>query len=55
MWKMIKDESVVWGVIGAGDVCEKKSAPAMNKTENSRIKAIVRRNAAKAEDFARRH
>lgn len=55
MLKKIKDEYVVWGVIGAGDVCEKKSAPAMNKIANSRIKAIMRRNAEKAEDFAGRH
>lgn len=55
MNKKIDADSVVWGVIGAGDVCEKKSAPAMNKIPNSRIKAIMRRNAAKAEDFARRH
>lgn len=51
----IQDDFIVWGVIGAGDVCEKKSAPAMNKIPNSRIKAVMRRNAVKAEDFARRH
>ena len=50
---MIK--KVIWGIIGAGDVCEKKSAPAMNKIANSEIKAIMRRDAAKAEDYARRH
>ncbi|MEI7676712.1 MAG: Gfo/Idh/MocA family oxidoreductase [Bacteroidales bacterium] len=53
--KNIFSKEVVWGIIGAGDVCEKKSAPAMNKIVNSRIKAIMRRNAAKAEDYARRH
>jgi predicted dehydrogenase len=47
--------SVVWGIIGAGDVCEKKSAPAMYKIENSSVKAVMRRNAAKAQDFAMRH
>ncbi|HEX3008754.1 MAG TPA: Gfo/Idh/MocA family oxidoreductase [Bacteroidales bacterium] len=51
----IQENKVVWGVIGAGDVCEKKSAPAMNKIHNSRIKAVMRRNPLKAEDFARRH
>lgn len=55
MIKKINGDTVVWGVIGAGDVCEKKSAPAMNKIPNSRIKAVMRRNIAKAEDFARRH
>ncbi len=53
--KKIKGNTVVWGVIGAGSVCEKKSAPAMNKIPNSRIKSVMRRNYAKAEDYARRH
>lgn len=53
--KKIKDNSVVWGVIGAGSVCEKKSAPAMNKIADSSIKAVMRRNLEKAEDYARRH
>ncbi|MDD2799327.1 MAG: Gfo/Idh/MocA family oxidoreductase [Bacteroidales bacterium] len=53
--RVISDDKVVWGVIGAGDVCEKKSAPAMNKIEHSRIQAIMRRDAVKAEDYARRH
>lgn len=55
MIKKIKGDTVVWGVIGAGDVCEKKSAPAMYKIPNSKIKAVMRRNIVKAEDFARRH
>jgi predicted dehydrogenase len=46
---------IVWGVIGGGDVCEKKSAPAMYKIPDSEIKAIMRRNLDKAEDFAKRH
>jgi predicted dehydrogenase len=53
--KKIKGDSVVWGIIGAGDVCEKKSAPAMNKIPGSHIKAVMRRDAEKAEDYARRH
>jgi predicted dehydrogenase len=44
-----------WGIIGAGDVCEVKSAPAMNKIAGSRLVAVMRRNGQKAEDFARRH
>lgn len=55
MLKKVKGQSVIWGVLGAGDVCEKKSAPAMYKTTNSQLKAVMRRNIAKAEDFARRH
>lgn len=55
MTKKILGNTVVWGVIGAGDVCEKKSVPAMYKIPNSRVKAVMRRNAEKAEDFAKRH
>ncbi len=44
-----------WGMIGAGSVTEVKSAPAFNKVPHSRLVAIMRRDAAKAEDYARRH
>ncbi len=52
-----KDENkiITWGIIGAGDVCEKKSVPAMYKLPGSRVKSVMRRNAEKANDFARRH
>jgi predicted dehydrogenase len=53
--KKISGDSVVWGIIGVGDVCERKSAPAMNKIPNSRIKSVMRRDAEKAEDYASRH
>ncbi len=43
-----RDTEVSWGVIGAGDVCRKKSAPAMNKIPRSRMVAVMRRNGAKA-------
>jgi predicted dehydrogenase len=46
---------LTWGVIGAGDVCEKKSAPAMYKLKGSRVKSVMRRDLAKAQDFAKRH
>lgn len=52
---MKKLDTVVWGIIGAGNVCEKKSAPALSKIPFSEVKTIMRRNAKKAEDFARRH
>lgn len=52
---MEKVEKVVWGIIGAGDVCERKSAPAMYKTPFSEVKTVMRQNAEKAEDFAKRH
>lgn len=44
-----------WGIIGAGDVCEKKSAPAMYKLQGSRVKSVMRRNREKAADYAKRH
>jgi 1,5-anhydro-D-fructose reductase (1,5-anhydro-D-mannitol-forming) len=46
---------VRWGIIGAGNVCEKKSGPAFNKVTGSGIVAVMRRNAEKARDYAFRH
>lgn len=50
-----KDSEVRWGIIGVGDVCEVKSAPAMQKIPSSKLIAVMRRNAAKAADYAERH
>jgi 1,5-anhydro-D-fructose reductase (1,5-anhydro-D-mannitol-forming) len=47
--------TVSWGIIGCGDVCEVKSGPAFNKVENSKLVAVMRRDASKAKDYARRH
>ena len=44
-----------WGIIGCGDVTEVKSGPAFNKAPNSSLIAVMRRDAAKAEDYAKRH
>lgn len=44
-----------WGMIGCGDVTEVKSGPAFNKVPNSSLVAVMRRNAAKAADYAKRH
>ena len=44
-----------WGIIGCGNVTEKKSGPAFNKVPNSRLVAVMRRDAEKAADYARRH
>lgn len=44
-----------WGIIGCGDVCEVKSAPAMNKIPGSQLVAVMRRDASKAADYAERH
>jgi len=52
---MEKVSKVIWGIIGAGDVCEVKSAPAMYSIKNSEVKMVMRRNATKASDFAKRH
>lgn len=55
MRKKIKEDSVRWGIVGVGDVCEVKSAPAMQIIENSELVAVMRRNGAKAKDYAKRH
>ncbi len=52
--KFIKEE-VRWGIIGCGDVCEVKSGPAFSKVKNSRLVAVMRRDEAKAKDYADRH
>ena len=46
---------VRWGIIGVGDVCEVKSAPAMNLIQQSKLVAVMRRNGEKAKDYAQRH
>lgn len=47
--------NIKWGIIGAGDVCEVKSGPALMQIPNSSVVAVMRRNGAKAKDFAERH
>ncbi|HPV15898.1 MAG TPA: Gfo/Idh/MocA family oxidoreductase [Bacteroidales bacterium] len=44
-----------WGIIGCGNVTEVKSGPAFNKVRNSRLLAVMRRDAALAADYAKRH
>ena len=44
-----------WGIIGCGDVCEIKSGPALYKTPGSALAAVMRRDGAKAKDYAQRH
>lgn len=46
---------VNWGIIGCGDVTEVKSGPAFSKTPNSALVAVMRRDGAKAKDYAQRH
>jgi predicted dehydrogenase len=47
--------TVNWGIIGCGDVCEVKSGPAFSKVPNSKLVAVMRRNADRAKDYAQRH
>jgi predicted dehydrogenase len=51
----INQETINWGIIGCGDVCEVKSGPAFNKVSNSKLVAVMRRDAVKAKDYADRH
>lgn len=48
-------DKIRWGVIGAGNVFEYKSGPALYQTPNSELIAVMRTNAAKAAETARRH
>ena len=48
-------QKINWGIIGCGDVTEIKSGPAFNKVPNSSLVAVMRRDAAKAADYAERH
>ncbi len=51
-----KDPSIItWGMIGCGNVTEIKSGPAFQKADHSRLLAVMRRDAAKAADYAARH
>jgi predicted dehydrogenase len=47
--------SIRWGIIGCGNVTEVKSGPAYQQTAGFALHAVMRRDAAKAEDYARRH
>lgn len=48
-------ETVRWGIVGCGDVTEVKSGPGFQKAEGSALAAVMRRDAEKAADYARRH
>ncbi|MEI6088514.1 MAG: Gfo/Idh/MocA family oxidoreductase [Bacteroidota bacterium] len=50
-----KNNSVNWGIIGCGNVTEFKSGPAFNRVPNSSLVAVMRRDADKAKDYAKRH
>ena len=46
-------ERVRWGIIGVGDVTERKSGPAFYKAPHSELVAVMRRNGDKARDYRR--
>lgn len=48
-------DTVRWGIIGCGNVTEVKSGPGFQRARGSSLVAVMRRNAALAEDYARRH
>ncbi|SFO42787.1 Predicted dehydrogenase [Cohaesibacter marisflavi] len=52
----VQDQKLVrWGILGCGDVTEKKSGPALQKTERSELCCVMRRDPDKAADYAKRH
>lgn len=48
-------DEVRWGMIGCGDVTERKSGPAFNLVPHSRLAAVMGRNPERARDYAERH
>lgn len=48
-------QRVRWGIIGVGDVTERKSGPGFQQAERSDLVAVMRRNGDLAADYARRH
>ena len=44
-----------WGIIGCGDVTERKSGPGFQNANNSQLTAVMRRNGDLARDYAQRH
>ena len=48
-------QTIRWGIVGCGNVTEMKSGPGFQKAHNSSLVAVMRRNGALAQDYARRH
>ena len=48
-------QTVRWGIIGVGDVTERKSGPAFQQAGRSELVAVMRRTGALARDYAERH
>src|ERR1035437_5171888 len=47
--------TIRWGIVGCGDVTEVKSGPGFQLAKGSELVAVMRRDGAKAADYARRH
>jgi 1,5-anhydro-D-fructose reductase (1,5-anhydro-D-mannitol-forming) len=52
---MLNKKLVQWGMIGCGNVTERKSAPSFNKIPGSKLVAVGSRTPEKAKDYAERH
>lgn len=52
---MMGSKTYKWGMVGCGSVTELKSGPAYQKTEGFELFAVMCRDIAKAEDYAKRH
>jgi len=48
-------KNIRWGILGCGNVTEVKSGPAYQKVKGFEITAVMRRDSAKAKDYANRH
>ena len=48
-------QAIRWGIIGCGDVTERKSGPGFQKATGAQLVAVMRRNGELAQDYARRH
>ena len=46
-------DGIRWGIIGVGAVTEVKSGPGLQQAEGSSLVAVMRRDGAKAADYAR--
>ncbi len=48
-------KTIRWGMIGCGSVTEMKSGPAFNKVPYSKLVAVMRRDAEKLKQYAKKH
>lgn len=52
---MERKPTIRWGMIGCGDVTERKSAPAYQQVEGFSLHGVCSRREEKAKDYAKRH